>query len=325
VVIGDALLDRDLTGRVDRISPDPPAPVFEEIGRQDRPGGAALAAALATAHGRPVRLITAIGTDPAGDRLRELLAEARVQVVSLPYRGATPEKIRLLAGGRVLLRLDRGGRPAGVGDLADLADLDEELAGAGAVLVSDYGRGVTGLAGVRRALAGVTGQRPVVWDPHPLGASPVPGVRLVTPNLAELAGFSGAEDSTMDTALAAATAERARHRWRAGAVVVTLGASGALLTHGRITPTVVRAPNRATGDSCGAGDRFASAAAAALADGALTSEAVRRAVLDATAFVSAGAARNYPDSARYPVPDPTSFAGLPGRARSLAASMEEQA
>jgi sugar/nucleoside kinase (ribokinase family) len=108
-------------------------------------------------------------------------------------------------------------------------------------------------------------------------------------------------------------------------VVVTLGASGALLTHGRITPTVVRAPNRATGDSCGAGDRFASAAAAALADGALTSEAVRRAVLDATAFVSAGAARNYPDSARYPVPDPTSFAGLPGRARSLAASMEEQA
>ncbi|HEX6684772.1 MAG TPA: D-glycero-beta-D-manno-heptose 1-phosphate adenylyltransferase, partial [Candidatus Limnocylindrales bacterium] len=47
------------------------------------------------------------------------------------------------------------------------------------------------------------------------------------------------------------------------------------------------------GDSCGAGDRFAAAAATALADGALTSEAVQSAVEAATAFVASGAASRY--------------------------------
>jgi rfaE bifunctional protein nucleotidyltransferase chain/domain len=56
---------------------------------------------------------------------------------------------------------------------------------------------------------------------------------------------------------------------------------------------VVPAPMRCDGDPCGAGDRFAGAAAAALADGGLVSEAVQAGVADAAAFVAAGAARGY--------------------------------
>ena len=58
------------------------------------------------------------------------------------------------------------------------------LAGASAVLVADYGRGVTSEPGVRSALAHLPARLPVVWDPHPRGAEPVPGARLATPNLA---------------------------------------------------------------------------------------------------------------------------------------------
>jgi rfaE bifunctional protein nucleotidyltransferase chain/domain len=46
-------------------------------------------------------------------------------------------------------------------------------------------------------------------------------------------------------------------------------------------------------DTCGAGDRFASAALAALAAGAVTLEAVQQAVVVAAAFVEAGAASAY--------------------------------
>jgi D-beta-D-heptose 7-phosphate kinase/D-beta-D-heptose 1-phosphate adenosyltransferase len=291
VVVGDCLLDRDVSGRVDRICPDAPAPVFEEAHAVDRPGGAALTAALLAETGRPVRLVTALGTDPAGDRLRDLLAGAGVEVVALPYRGDTPEKIRLCAGHQVLMRMDRGS--PGVLDEPP-GGLAAALSGAGAVVVSDYGRGVTRLSAVREAVASAAGTRPVVWDPHPRGSSPVPGVRLVTPNEAEVR--ASVDDGSVHNGRfsgLAASAERVRRSWQARAVAVTLGADGALLVQGGPTPMVVPAPMRCDGDPCGAGDRFAGAAAAALADGGLVSEAVQAGVADAAAFVAAGAARGY--------------------------------
>ena len=60
-----------------------------------------------------------------------------------------------------------------------------------------------------------------------------------------------------------------------------MGGDGALLSHAGPTPLVVPAPRRADGDTCGAGDRFAAAAALALAEGALVSEAVQAAVAEA--------------------------------------------
>jgi rfaE bifunctional protein nucleotidyltransferase chain/domain/rfaE bifunctional protein kinase chain/domain len=305
-VVGDCLLDRDVVGRVERICPDAPAPVFEESQAVDRPGGAALTAALLADAGRPVRLVTAVGDDPAGRRLRDLLADAGVELVALPYLGETPEKVRLCAGHQVLMRMDRG-VPGRLGQPAAEV-LAAALAGAGAVVVSDYGRGVTGLREVRRAVADSARTRPVVWDPHPRGTAPVPGVRLVTPNEAEVRGVAagdayGAGDGRRMTSAdpihsgrfagLARAAGQVREAWQARAVAVTLGADGALLAQGGPTPMVVPAPLRCDGDPCGAGDRFAGAAAAALADGGLVSEAVQAAVADAAAFVAAGAARGY--------------------------------
>jgi rfaE bifunctional protein nucleotidyltransferase chain/domain len=66
-----------------------------------------------------------------------------------------------------------------------------------------------------------------------------------------------------------------------------MGGAGALLVH-EDEPPLVAPCERATGDPCGAGDRFASAAAVLLADGALPSEAVIGAVASASAFVAAG-------------------------------------
>ncbi|HYN93608.1 MAG TPA: PfkB family carbohydrate kinase [Pilimelia sp.] len=284
VVVGDTLLDRDIDGSVSRICPDAPAPVLDETTAIDRPGGAGLAALLAAAQGYDVALITALAADAGGDRLAELLAAAGVTVFALPCTGATAEKVRLRAGGRVLLRLDRGGMVGEVPGAPSAAAL-AELERASAVLVSDYGRGVTRQAEVRAALTR-TGA-PVVWDPHPRGPAAVPGARLVTPNEGELRGLTGVTEGGR-LAAAARGAEELRRRWRAGAVVVTLGADGALLSQSGPTPLVVPVPARAEGDTCGAGDRFAIAAAIALAGGALVSEAVQEAVDQAAAYVAAG-------------------------------------
>src|SRR5690606_27669711 len=107
VVVGDALLDRDLVGRAERLAPDAPVPVLDDCEELLRPGGAALAAYVAALGGREVTLVTALGEDPASARLCEMLAPW-VTVAALPLDGSLSEKTRVLAGGRPVVRMDRG-------------------------------------------------------------------------------------------------------------------------------------------------------------------------------------------------------------------------
>ncbi len=173
---------------------------------------------------------------------------------ALPLAGATTEKIRLRSRGQVLLRLDRGGRAEPAAGDVPPAVLDL-LARATVILVSDYGRGLTRHPELRQALQAATA--PIVWDPHPRGASPVPGVRLVTPNLAEAVAMSGDAGGGARLTVADRAGHHLRTRWRAHAVCVTTGAAGAVLCHAGSTPLAVPAPRTVDGDTCGAGDRFA--------------------------------------------------------------------
>ena len=289
VVIGDVLLDVDLEGRADRLTPDAPVPVLDDLVEHARPGGAGLAALMAARDGHEVVLVTALGDDEAGVRVAELLPDVRVQ--RLRYDGPTALKKRVRAGGQSLLRLDSGSRPGHIAD--DASDVAPLLAAAGAVLVSDYGRGVTGVPGLRSLLAALPRRVPVTWDPHPRGSAPVPGVRLLTPNAAEAAAFAsslGAVSSGEAGALSAARqhADALVSGWRAQAVAVTLGARGALLSYGGGTPVVAPAPSVHCVDPCGAGDRFAVTAALALGEGKVTTEAVQEAVARAARYVADG-------------------------------------
>ena len=283
VVFGDTLLDSDVEGTVDRLCPDAPVPVVDVQAQCWRPGGAGLAAVLAACAGHDVVLVTALGTDPAARRLVDLLA-AHVEVVRMPLRGTTVCKTRIRAGGRSLLRVDAGdGRAAGAPTRDRFSTVLRE---AEAVLVSDYGRGVTGDSTVRDALIGLARRIPVVWDPHPRGAPPVPGCRLATPNEAEAAGTLAVDAG----GLAAAAA--LRECWCCDAVAITLGDRGAVLAtaEGCIAvpvPDIEVSPDR---DPCGAGDAFAAAVTSALLVNSSMRMAVAAAVRAASQFVAGGGA-----------------------------------
>jgi len=294
VVIGDSLLDVDLVGRAGRLMPDAPAPVLSDLTEHPRPGGAALAAALLAADGHDVTLVTALSPDPAASRLTSLLEDAGVWVAALRHDGSTPVKRRVLAGGRALLRLDEGS-PGRIEEVT--AEALAAIRGAAGVLVSDYGNGVTALPWLRDALSGL--RAPVVWDPHPRGSAPVPGVLLVTPNRDEAMSGEPSPDRDAPTVADSPLARVSRRaaalveEWQVQAVCVTLGAAGALLSRGEQSPSIVPAPSVHAPDTCGAGDRFATAALAALVGGAVTLEAVHQAVAAAAAFVEAGGASSY--------------------------------
>ncbi|HST97913.1 MAG TPA: D-glycero-beta-D-manno-heptose 1-phosphate adenylyltransferase, partial [Geodermatophilus sp.] len=76
-------------------------------------------------------------------------------------------------------------------------------------------------------------------------------------------------------------------------------------------PMVVPATPVTGGDPCGAGDSFAAAAALALADGAVTGEAVAAAVASAGAFVARGGASAW-DVEAAPGPDVAAEPGVEG-------------
>jgi D-beta-D-heptose 7-phosphate kinase/D-beta-D-heptose 1-phosphate adenosyltransferase len=289
VVVGDALLDRDMTGRVDRVSPEAPVPVVDGAVTRSRPGGAGLAALLLARGGRPVTLVTALAPDRDGRELARLLQRCGVRVVDLELPGATTVKTRVRAADRTLLMLSHGDGPGE--PLRALTPAERaELTSAAAVLVSDYGGGMTASRSVRAALTEAAQRVPVVWDPHPGGTSPVAGVRLVTPNSREAAHFApGVPERGLrgDIGRARALTEE----WQVAGVVVTRGADGAvLLDAGGPSPLVVPSASALEGDCCGAGDRFAAAAAELFADGATAADAVSGAVAAAGRFVAAGAA-----------------------------------
>jgi rfaE bifunctional protein nucleotidyltransferase chain/domain len=141
---------------------------------------------------------------------------------------------------------------------------------------------------------------PVVWDPHPRGPDPVPGAALVTPNLREVA----ADGSFSETE---ARARAVRRDWDAQAVVVTMGANGALLVQNGNPALVIPAAPVIARDPCGAGDRFASTATGLLAAGADTAQAVTEAVAAASSFVAAGGAGAF---GLAPPPGPADMIGI---------------
>ncbi|MEV5440666.1 D-beta-D-heptose 1-phosphate adenosyltransferase, partial [Streptomyces sp. NPDC052682] len=213
-VVGDVLLDEDIEGVATRLAPDAPAPVVDVTADRCHPGGAGLAAALAARGGREVVLVTALGDDDASEAVRHDLY-GRVRLLEIPLRGTLPVKTRILAGGRPVVRIDRGGGEPGEPDDA----VREALSGAHAVLVADYGRHTANA--LRPHLEAVAHRTPLVWDPHPKGDAPVPGARLVTPNAAEALALCPGDGGTSLGAYAERGAALAE-RWRAAGVAVTL-------------------------------------------------------------------------------------------------------
>ncbi|NKX54134.1 D-glycero-beta-D-manno-heptose 1-phosphate adenylyltransferase [Arthrobacter mobilis] len=282
-VVGDVLLDRDLRGGARRLSPDAPVPVVDVETEDLRAGGAGLVATLLSLDGHRVRLVTVLSDDDAAGRLRSVLDG--IEVVAGPSGAPTPVKTRIRAHGQAVVRFDEGCAEAPVPEAT--AEMLEAVRSADVVIVADYGRGLAANARLREVLEACAGQVPVVWDPHPAGAVPVPGVAAVTPNLAEALQSAGTGGGSGARAAAAAASEL-RARWRSRALVVTMGSHGALVLAEAGLPQLVPAPRTESGDPCGAGDRFAASLAVGLGRGVLVEEAAEAAARDAADFLAAG-------------------------------------
>jgi len=295
-VVGDTLLDRDLGGPSLRVSPDAQVPVINITQRLIRAGGAGLVARMLASDGHQVQLVTALSGDRRGALLRDLLRG--ISVVAGSTGAQTPTKTRIRLGDEPICRVDEGCDVPPIPRLE--ADVLEAVSNAQAILVSDYGRRITSHQELRRTLQRRAREIPILWDPHPRGMPPVPGVELITPNLDEAAAASGLRSSPAEAARAA---QVLRKKYRCVAAAVTLGAGGAVLdnAHG----TYHLHGNAVTAaDVCGAGDRFAATAMVTLAQGGASVEAVQAGVRAAGTYLRNGGVAALQGPPEVPIPGP---------------------
>jgi D-beta-D-heptose 7-phosphate kinase/D-beta-D-heptose 1-phosphate adenosyltransferase len=280
--VGDVMVDRFVYGEVGRTSPEAPVAVLARGREASMLGGAGNVARNVAALGGTVALAGVLGDDSAGsDALRMLGAEARMEghLVSAPGRPTTV-KTRYVAGGQQLLRVDaeeKGPLDPGSGQRM-VAAVRHAARDAGAILLSDYGKGAVDDAVIAACLeAARTSGAPLIVDSKARGLHRYGKAALLKPNAAELAHVTDMptdSDEQVEAALA-----HALSLCEVDAILVTRAAKGMSLLQRGGTPRHFHGSAREVFDVSGAGDTALAALGLALAAGASYDAAVELALL----------------------------------------------
>jgi len=283
VVVGDAMLDRYVFGGISRISPEAPIQILRVAREEERPGGAASVAHDLAALGARVRLVGCVGDDEAGAALRRLVTSAGVSGAGLVETKGRPTtlKTRMVARGAAhsvsqqVLRVDREDtRPFDAATEKRLvAAFRKALRGAGAVVISDYAKGVISETSAQAMIAAARAAgAAVVVDPKGRDYARYRGATVITPNRKEAFEATGVEPT------GAAGAEKAGRRLidltGVDAAVITLDKDGMAIVPKNGPVELVPTTPREVYDVTGAGDVVAAVLGLALADGRTLSEAV---------------------------------------------------
>ena len=168
LVIGDAMLDKYVFGRVDRLCPEAPVPVFITEKVDNRNGGAA----------------------HVTDQLLALGLQCHYF-----YGEPVSIKIRYMSGSHMLLRVDDDKKPANIEAPRTLDVVEKFIKGnesLAAIVISDYNKGWVTAALCKRVIETARERKvPVIVDPKGRNWDKYQGCDLICPNMKELKEWEG--------------------------------------------------------------------------------------------------------------------------------------
>jgi D-beta-D-heptose 7-phosphate kinase / D-beta-D-heptose 1-phosphate adenosyltransferase len=287
LVVGDVILDRYVSGAVNRLSPEAPIPVLRPATSWATLGGAANVALNVVSLGGRAILVGVTGDDAAGDEINRLLhaapdiTPAMVRVAGRP----TTLKTRFMTGSHQLLRLDEEITDPLDGDARALIieAVEHHLDATDVIVLSDYAKGVL-CDGVLDAILGRAKEagRLVIADPKRPDFAAYRGATVLTPNEHEVrlaTRIDAEQDAEADRA-----GRIALDMTGGDAVLVTRSAKGLTLVRRNADPLHLATRAREVADVSGAGDTLVAGLAVALGAGAALPEAAMLA--NATAGIS---------------------------------------
>ncbi|HWP40143.1 MAG TPA: PfkB family carbohydrate kinase, partial [Tepidisphaeraceae bacterium] len=202
VLVGDLMIDHYVYGNAERLSQDAPVPVVHYQREEFRLGGAGRVAEDLAKLGLQVDVVSMVGTDTTGKRIRSLLAGCGASdagVIDVPQRPSTC-KMRFVG-----LAQHRHPQQMIRVDFEDASPIDPELArriahrfersivGAAAVCIEDYNKGLLP-AELCQQIIRISQDHglPVFVDPAPISDyRKYTGATAITPNRVEAERATG--------------------------------------------------------------------------------------------------------------------------------------
>lgn len=276
--IGDVMLDRFVSGSVNRISPEGPVPVMSVISETDCPGGAANVARNIASLGARCTLVGVIGVDANGGRLADIVRSTPLISAELMESSDRPTttKIRFIGQNQQILRVDLED------SVALSADEEERLLirilplvpAHDVVVLSDYAKGVL----TKRLVESVIGackrlNCPVIVDPKVTDLSVFNGAAVITPNQKETHAVTGLWPKTDAEAENAAQAILAK--FDIGSVLITRAERGMTFLESGREALHIKAEAREVFDVVGAGDTVVATLAVSIGAGVGKDKAAR--------------------------------------------------
>lgn len=267
LLIGDVMLDTYTWGKVKRISPEAPVPILHVQKEESRPGGAGNVALNCISLGTKVNVVGRIGSDIAGDALKDFLENEGIDIENLIVQKGykTPVKNRLIADAQQVLRVDFETVTALPSPLeAEILErLPPLIDKADVVAISDYGKGfltktlLKGIIDLSRA-KGVK----VIVDPKGDDFSKYAGAHIIKPNLKEV--YTAAKLTT-DSPLEQA-ASKIFETCDVETLLVTRSEAGMSLFHQNGASSDFPVRSKEVKDVTGAGDTVLATVSVALAN-----------------------------------------------------------
>ncbi|WP_343564604.1 D-glycero-beta-D-manno-heptose-7-phosphate kinase [Kiloniella sp. b19] len=327
ITLGDVMLDRFIYGAVERISPEAPIPVLKISRRTSMLGGAGNVLRNLTSLSVSTGLIAVIGDDSVGFEVSRLVedeeqgaAEGLIAVSERP----TTIKERFIASNQQLLRADM----EEAGPLSDevravlLKSIANHLDQAGALILSDYGKGVLEADVLQQAIT--LAQARGCWilaDPKGRDYSIYRGVSLITPNRKELQEATGLPVLGDENIVRAC--QQLIENCGVGAVLATRSEEGMTLVTAEGSVTHFAAEAREVFDVSGAGDTVVAVVAAGLAAGLPMIDSVYLANVAAGLVVGkTGTAVATPSEIRQALRDRSNLLGSVGQVSDLDKTLE---
>lgn len=273
LVIGDAMVDTYLWGKVERVSPEAPIPIVSVTNRENRLGGAANVSLNIQSLGATPILFSVVGDDDKGRKFKKMLEKNRLSCKGIyvdPQR-MTTVKNRIISKSQHIARVDEETTDFISTDLEDrlILGIKDELENqqVDVIIFVDYDKGVVTprLFQTINDLAREKGI-PTAVDPKKRNFSSYKNIGLFKPNFKEFVDGTGLNIQKGDLDALRKAAYEIKQKQKFKLIFITLSELGVFISNGlkeQYYPAVIRY----IADVSGAGDTVISVASLAMAAG----------------------------------------------------------
>jgi D-glycero-beta-D-manno-heptose-7-phosphate kinase len=273
IVIGDAMVDSYLWGKVDRVSPEAPIPIVSVMKKENRLGGAANVSLNLQALGATPLLFSVIGDDDKGRRFRKLMEKNHLSTEGIfidPHR-ITTVKSRIISGGQHIARVDEESTEY-IGNDLELLIFNAikrtlENRKIDVIIFVDYDKGVI-TPSLFKKVQQVARENGVLIavDPKKRNFREYNNIDLFKPNFKEFTEGVGINIRKGDMEALQISADQYKKEKSFRYIFITLSELGVFLSN-NVSKTYYPAQIRYIADVSGAGDTVLSVASLCLASG----------------------------------------------------------